>query len=202
MLGSHIACIELLIRNAVEVDTSGEKNTTPLLLSTRHGNHDLCTLLLEARADKEAVDSEGMNALIIASQGRQVLIVQSWLTIGADASRVDKKGWTPLICVSDNGNGDVVNLPLKTGADARAETVRGWTALMMSSSKGYERIVRMLLEKSQVNKAGKQEHTVLTWAAGNGHYGVVEILANKGAHLGLKDEGGSTADEMALEEGD
>ena len=39
------------------------------------------------------------------------------------------------------------------------------------------------------------------WAAGNGHVGSAQILADKGANLGLRDKGGKRADKIACEKG-
>jgi len=67
--------------------------------------------------------------------------------------------------------------------DVNAYDCMGMTALTWGSGKGYEVVVKMLLERGDVNPDQVDTfygQTPLSWAAENGHEGVVKMLLERG----------------------
>jgi len=66
--------------------------------------------------------------------------------------------------------------------DVNARGCMGMTALTWSSVKGHEEVVKLLLEREDVNpnlRDTEYGQTSLSWAAGNGHEGIVEMLLRR-----------------------
>lgn len=89
-------------RALVNVQTSGEKSQTPLMIACDHGNKDSALALLAAGADPNAVDARGRSPLHSLArafsphlQEECLALVQALLAAGADPSLLNGAGLTP-----------------------------------------------------------------------------------------------------------
>ena len=113
-------------------------------------------VLLEYKADMNARDEYGENALHNASNGpgpntgpSMSNVVRLLLKHGADVNaRTDKdKGHsTPLHIAAENGRLEVVHVLLQHGANVGAKDGSGRTALQIASDTGHDEIVKLLSE--------------------------------------------------------
>ena len=71
-------------------------NFRPLMAASFHGNKDIVNILIEHGADVNEKSSNGLTALHIAVEARQVEVVHALLSNGADASAPMTCGTTPL----------------------------------------------------------------------------------------------------------
>ena len=92
------------------------------------------------------------------------------------------------------------------GSDVNAADFLGDTALILAAERGHEEVVKMLLEREDVDPdqaGGEYGQTPFLWAAMNGHSGVVKMLLERGDvnpdHVGT--QYGRTALSFAAENG-
>lgn len=177
--------------------------------------------LLEASADVNTAQVDGMTALHWATRHDDQEVAELLLEAGADASAANRYGVTPLTIACINGSGPVVELLLDAGADPNTTLPGGETALMTASRTGRLLPVKALLVRgadphATVLGMGRQEgvganaflrrmedptifdfklkseQTALVWAASEGHAEVVAELIEFGADFRRKLESGFT----------
>ena len=109
------------------------------------GHVEVVRLLLEARADKDAIKGN-WNPLMYASHQGHTEIVRLLLEAGADKDWAgNEAGTTALIGASGTGHVEVVRLLLEAGADHNVTCKKNGTALIHAARTGHTEIVRMLL---------------------------------------------------------
>jgi uncharacterized protein len=123
-----------------------------------------------------------------------------------DASWVNFDGQTPFVRAALSGDIEVMRLLLANGADTNIKTTQGTTALMAASGinwipgqtyshseKEYIEAVKLCLDRgADVNAANSLSLTAMHGAANRGWVSIIQILADHGAKLDVKDIGGRT----------
>lgn len=120
-------------------------------------------LLLEAGADVNAIDVDGVSALMWAS--------------GSEATGNDdhKKG---LLEKALKGHVQIVNLLLKHGAKPDMRDKDNINAIMFASFNGHASVVKVLLNAgADANYVNKDNKTALMLARASGHSQVVETIS-------------------------
>lgn len=115
--------------------------------AVKEGNMVLVRRLLDLGADPNRAyrkDFEKRNALMLASAGGHLEIVDLLLAAGANVDARDKYLNTALIWASLKGHLPVVKRLLADGADVNAEGYAGKTALQHALNKGYSEIEAVL----------------------------------------------------------
>ena len=159
-------------------------------------------VLLELGANPDAVDAEGMTAIMEAARAAEGFeVAERLIAAKASLNLFSKAGFTPLSLAAGSGNGPVVALLLQHGAPADAIHTDGSSALMAAAENGSEPIVKALIKVSNVNAARHDGLTALM--AGCGQVGVplVKALLDAGAEPNAQDSRGVTACHMAAEVG-
>lgn len=123
-----------------------------------------------------------------------------------DASWVNFDGQTPFVRAALSGDIEVMRLLLASGADPNIATTQGTTALMAAaginwipgqtyshSEAEYVEAVKLCVERgADVNAANSLGLTAIHGAANRGWESVIQILADHGAKLDVKDNAGRT----------
>lgn len=123
-----------------------------------------------------------------------------------DASWVNFDGQTPFVRAALSGDIEVMRLLLESGADPNIATTQGTTALMAAaginwipgqtyshSEAEYVEAVKLCLERgADVNAFNSLGLTSIHGAANRGWESVIQILADHGAKLDVKDNAGRT----------
>jgi ankyrin repeat protein len=123
-----------------------------------------------------------------------------------DGSWANFDGQTPFIRAALSGDIEVMRLLLQHGADPNVATAQGSTALMAAaginwipaqtytrSEADYVEAVKLCLERgAPVNAANSLGLAAIHGAANRGWVSVIQILADHGAMLDVKDNGGRT----------
>ena len=160
-------------------------NRNALLFGDGGDPLDLITLLLEKGADPNLRTS--------------TTPVHGWMQI--DPSWVNFDGQTPFIRAALSGDIEVMRLLLARGADPNIVTTEGTTALMAAagmnwvpgqtytrSEANYVDAVELCLESgADVNAANSLKLTAMHAAANRGWTAIIQILADHGARLDVKD---------------
>lgn len=96
-----------------------ESNSTALMRAASRGHDKAVSILLQERADANAIDQYGRTALILAAYNGFDKVIKNILihVSSIDADIQDHMGWTALIAAAHNGNSDIVEMLLLHGAD-------------------------------------------------------------------------------------
>jgi ankyrin repeat protein len=146
-----------------------------------YGHDAVVKMLLEAKANVNALGGKYGNALTAAAAGGHEVVVKMLLGAGADANAPGGIYGSALIAAANNGHKMVVDMLLGAGADANASGPKHQSALAAAAAGGYEVVVKTLLGAgADVNAAGGIYGSALIAAANNGHEAVVDMLLGAG----------------------
>jgi ankyrin repeat protein len=162
-------------------------STDDFVKSVENGDNKAVPLFFQAGIDVNAPNSDGITALMAASQLGRVDIVNKLLDLKADPNTADKDGQTALMLASANNQLPVVQALLKHNADPNLTDHNGWTALMKAVYAGNSKCVEALADRSrqEVNRG-------LLVAALMGHQDTAKILLDYGAEVDTHADDGRT----------
>ena len=205
------------------MDSGRDHNRPPLHRAAAEGDSEALAALLEAGADADARDEDGVTPLHLAASPD---IVEALLNAGADVDARPSNGRTPLHYAMLEGNGEVLDALLEAGANADVRSRDGLTPLHVTTSSDV--VTALLGEGAAVNartrdgetplflgdhpralvKAGadvtaarKDAATGLHLAAATGLSEVVGVLLAAGADVDVRDDNGATPLHRAAAEG-
>jgi len=152
-------------------------------------NHDeagVKSLLNHRGLDVNAVDSEGMTALLWAAHWDDLETVKC--LVGAGANVRATNGYdhgTALHEAATFGDSQMVGVLLKAGADANAVRGQGDTPLMVAARAGVPEAVKLLLDHGAIVDAreGTFGETPLMMAAAGNYAAVAQLLVDHGADV-------------------
>ena len=119
---------------------------TPLLaLATTH-RIDAVQALLDAGAQVDQADDDGITSLSWAAIANRIDMARLLIERGADVNHVDQKGMTPLLYAAsiDFGDSAMIDLLLKSGARADVRTKEGQTALDLARKYKHTQLLASL----------------------------------------------------------
>ena len=152
-----------------------------LLQAAREGNALPVRRLLDAGANPNVANAEGLKPLHIAANEGHTAVVTALLEGGADVNAAEPLGWTPLYFAAHGGHAAVVSRLLDEGVDQNA----GFLAdkpLHIAAQRGGMAVVRELLDRrAHLDRPGQGGRTPLHGAAQGGHPAVVKELLERGA---------------------
>ena len=123
----------MLEMRSIDVEAKSEHGRTCLRIAAENGHLSICRLLLDKRAQVDAIDSCGMTPLLWTALRGRVEIVRLLCDHGADVEAYDDGGCRPLHLAAMNGHIAVVKeLVEERNAEINAETEGGRTALWWS----------------------------------------------------------------------
>ena len=161
--------------NPEEVVPSRNKNA--LQIAANSGHVECVALLLEAGANKDAANSDGITALHRAARMGHAQVVQLLLEAGADKNAADSDRRTGLHFAAQHGHREVVHLLLAAGAIKDGANNDRETALHLAASHGHLRVVRLLLEfRADKDVVASNGRSALHFAVQNGHLEVAQLL--------------------------
>ncbi|KAL3897005.1 MAG: hypothetical protein SGPRY_013146 [Prymnesium sp.] len=136
--------------------------TVPLFEASFRGSEALVALLIEAAADVNCGDSEGMSPLFIASQEGHVGCARQLLHAKASIELADVHGAQPLFVASQEGSHEIVALLLSEGACANAPRVADQrTPLYAACKTGCALSVSHLLQAKASTESQSEGRTPL-----------------------------------------
>ena len=184
---NQVEVLRRLIRAGADVNraTSCSKGLRPLHVAAQNGHAAVIDCLLAARAVVDSCNSDGVTALIVASQQGKLEAVRSLIRGGAGVNLtcICPKGLsaTALMLASQCNHPSVVEALLEAGADVNfARPESGVTALMLACNVGSEACVRALLAggadpRMVAHKGG----TALVFAKHQNHPAIAALLEAK-----------------------
>jgi len=196
----RIAGLSLLVFGLASPSGAAEKSTVADAAEQR--NSALVRKLLDARADVNAPQVDGMTALHWAVYHDDAATAELLVRSAANVNALNRYGVPPLSLACTNGNADLVKSLLEAGADAKAALPGGETVLMTAARVGSLESVKALLARgANPNARERSNQTALMWAASEGHAAVVQALIDGGADIRAKLGSGFTPLFFAVREG-
>ena len=199
-LGS--AWMALLLMVAASVASFG--NDVPLVEAARKGDLEAVRSLLQAHADVNAVQGDGVTALAWAVHRDDLEMAELLIGAGANVNAANDYGVMPLSLACLNRNGVLVEKLVQAGADPNAAQESGETPLMTCARTGATDAVKLLLARgaNPNAKEARQRQTALMWAADGKQPEIVRSLLEKGADAQARSKGGFTPLMFAARSGD
>ena len=180
---NDVSLIKRQLTNGADVNSKGERNTTPLMYAAAFGAVDSMRLLIDAGADVNAKNAFDATALMwgAADLAKVRLLVDK----GADVNAKSKQSRTPLIiAASHNGTEPILRLLVSKGADPKTTDGFKNTTLIAAAQANDTGSIKLLLDQGvDVNARNLGGGTALMSAAGNGNLQAVQLLLKAGAEV-------------------
>jgi len=160
----HFGCVQALIKAGINLDMRVKQTgLTALAYAAAATKTDIVKALVEAHANVNKVDNQGVPAIFHLSRNGQAESVELLIKYGADVNIASKRlGESPLSGACISGSLPTVMALLKAGANVNhQETDSGLSPLMIAAARGHDDIVIALLRYG-ADRAQKRTGTKLT----------------------------------------
>lgn len=183
-----------LIALGADVATRQKPGTeTPLMASINHTfpNPEMTQLLLDHRADVDAVDKNGYSALMLAAYKGHEGICNKLLDKNADATKTDFIGRNVLHHMDEELSPGLIRRLIKAGADMnQLESYQKKSPLMVMIQNHNVIAAHVLIESgAALNLQNTNGHTALHYALKNNHADIARKLLDKNADFTLSESG-------------
>ena len=186
--------VMMLLSNGADPRVAGSDGNTPLHHAARCAEPIVAALLIDAQADINAVNREGLTALGVACTNASWHVADFLLNRGANTEVA--RAQPPLLHAAGVDEDDVhgVKSLIKHHANVNARGAAERTPLMVAALAGHVRIAEALLAAgADPNLADHRGTTALMEAARSGAVGVVHALGKRRADPNLVDAEGRGA---------
>ncbi|KAF9905790.1 palmitoyltransferase akr1 [Lobosporangium transversale] len=155
-INNQIPVAKYLLDHGAEVDAvGGELVATPLHWCTRNGHLNMAKLLLKYGADPLAQDSQGFNALHLATHSSNAMLILYLIMAGEMPVDIpDTLGHTCLMWAAYQCDSLSVDILLKQGARVDTKDREGFTPLHWAVVKGNRDCLSKILKAGADVKAG------------------------------------------------
>jgi ankyrin repeat protein len=198
-IGGHVAVVHALLKHKADAALADyDENKTALIWAAEHGhNQTVEQICVEPDSERHinARDADGRTALIWASVGGYITVVDTLLKYKADVSLSDDKcNETALMWAAEHGYDQVVDRLCGETDRSRHINVRGWagfTAMTFAALSGNAASVGALINAgADINVVDTDRgQSPLSWAAERKHLEVVKTLIAAGADLYTQSRG-------------
>ncbi|KAF9117062.1 palmitoyltransferase akr1 [Mortierella sp. AM989] len=155
-INNQIPVAKCLLDHGADVDaTGGELVATPLHWCTRNGHLNMTKLLLKYGANPLLQDSQGFNALHLATHSSHAMLVLYLMMVkNMPVDIVDTLGHTSLMWAAYQGDSLSVDILLKYGARVDTKDREGFTPLHWAVVKGNRECLSKILKAGADVRAG------------------------------------------------
>jgi ankyrin repeat protein len=194
---------ELLAAGGNANDVDPDTGRSALHFAARENRAEVVAILLDSKADINAVDRTGKTPLTMAAENSAVDATKLLIERGADLNKRDQIGGTPITWACGLGTAPTVKLLIDSGADLSVVDINGLTPLIWAAGIGKPESVKLLLERKPdlAVQDGVTGDTALMRAVRSGKTESVKLLIDAGADVGVKNRQGFTPVQMAAMSG-
>lgn len=183
--------VEYLLNNFTEISVNQTSSDwlTPLHLAVLHGKTKIVHILIEKRANVNALNANRETPLHFAVQKGNLALVNILLENNANLNAYDMMERSPLTVAVLNHNEEIAKLLIRKGTRLNHEETHGFTVLHRAVWNNLTNTTKCLLE------AGAkviQSHYLLHIATRNNNLDILQLLHKAGAVLNIRDEQGNT----------
>ena len=144
----HLGIVQWLLSRSANLTVRDEvRGLSPLHVAASFGSVEICRILLQYKADKNAQDHDGGTPLHSASGEGHVNVARLLLEHGANVNARDNHRNTSLHLASYRGRLDVARLLVELGSKIDAEDDKGRTAFQVASEEGHHDIAKLLSDR-------------------------------------------------------
>lgn len=178
------------------------KDPAAITTAAQEGHNKIVKMLLANRADKNAQNSKGNTALLLAINNQRIDVVLTLLQKDADITLTNNNSASPLMLLAERG--EVLKAVLQTEFAEKIITTKIAAVydniLLHAAAYGSVEIVRDLLEAgADIDHENQAHDTALTLAAWHGNVEVVDALIEAGANIHHKNIKNRNSLALALE---
>lgn len=187
--------VAFLLKNGAEPEgRSVLIGAPPLLMAVTRGDARTVSVLLDHRADPDALGPDGETALaraaVLGATDAARVLIERGARVGVRFARINQ---TPLHSAATRGFVPMIQLLLENGAEVDARDSAGFTPLINAAEQGRTLAIRALVVAgANVNAANSVRHTPLWLSASRGHLDSVAYLLQHGADPALAAADGQT----------
>ncbi|KAF8774112.1 Ankyrin-1 like protein [Argiope bruennichi] len=171
---------KLVTQYGATLDALTLTKRTPLHLAAENGKLDVCSVLLEMRADANSIDNTGQTPLLLAAENDHPEVVKLFLRHKPElVSMANSNGFTCAHIAAMKGSVAVIKELMKFNRSmvTSARNLTGNTALHLAASGGHAEVVKVLIEAgSSATEENADGYTALHFAAKDGHVKVLQAL--------------------------
>jgi len=190
----HVHLADAIIKAGADVNAAHIGRRRPIGAAIVRGSTDLVKLLVDAGAEINYRQGDGMTPFIDAlSYQPNIKFLKSLLDLGADINLSSATGNTPLMIAADTGNSVIVKFLLENDAAVNLQEEEGRTALFYAAQQGHSSVVAVLLShRADVSLKNIWDQTPLIIASGNAEVKIVDMLIKHGSDVNAQDQRGVT----------
>ena len=184
--------LQAMLKGGADVNVADPRGgSTPLMHAAASGSVEAMKLLLDHKANVNAVNSGGATALMMSVT--DVEKVRLLVARGADVNVATKRGRTALLLAAmTDRSAPVVRLLLTGGANPKVVDALKVTALGAATMGGDLETIQMMIDAGlPINDADFAGFTPLISAAFGGNIAAVKLLLSKGANVNAVSGDGS-----------
>lgn len=182
----RISLVEHLINRQVPLNDRTDVGSTSLVLACELPvDTDIIQLLIQAGADTNIANAEGITPLHAACKTHKIDIIELLLAHGANINAQDSVLYTPLHYAVENDDSDIVHTLLHNGADPTIAEQMGWDALVLALHE-HGRCAELILPYiKDINATSINGWTPLMYAVRGASKDIVIKLIEIGANVNV-----------------
>ncbi|GFR60728.1 DCN1 protein 2 [Elysia marginata] len=179
--------VDFLTLHGAILNTKNIWGETPLMYAAENGHNLVVDILLKRGSHVNETDEKDETALMHAVKSLRAVPIEPPIQCIPKVNQICNNIYTCRTTKEKQGAVEVVSLLLDAGSNVRAKNYCGQTALMMAAMHGRNKLVEVILKKSEtesnfpmINMTCNHKMTALTYAAVCGHPLIVtQLLKNK-----------------------
>lgn len=142
---NEINTVKAMIKQGIDVNIRHDIiGSTALMLVAQCGYTDTVRELVCARANNNAKNSEGYNALTYAIMGKHIEIVEILINHGADVNFRDTHGYVPLMYAILYKSTEMIKILIEHGADINGQSSDGVSMFNFALESGSVDVVQLI----------------------------------------------------------
>ncbi|NXG51236.1 INVS protein, partial [Psilopogon haemacephalus] len=167
----------LTLKLDIDINMTDKYAGTALHAAALSGHVSTVELLLEHKAQVDALDVMKHTPLFRACEMGHKEVIQTLIKGGARVDLVDQDGHSPLHWAALGGNADVCQILIENKINPNVQDYAGRTPLQCAAYGGYINCMVVLLENNaDPNIQDKEGRTALHWLCNNGYLDAIKLL--------------------------
>ncbi|KAM3681093.1 inversin isoform 2-T2 [Ammospiza maritima maritima] len=167
----------LTLKLDIDINMTDKYAGTALHAAALSGHVSTVKLLLEHKAQVDALDVMKHTPLFRACEMGHKEVIQTLIKGGARVDLVDQDGHSPLHWAALGGNADVCQILIENKINPNVQDYAGRTPLQCAAYGGYINCMVVLLENNaDPNIQDKEGRTALHWLCNNGYLDAIKLL--------------------------
>ncbi|NWS68579.1 INVS protein, partial [Crotophaga sulcirostris] len=167
----------LALKLDIDINMTDKYAGTALHAAALSGHVSTVKLLLEHKAQVDALDVMKHTPLFRACEMGHKEVIQTLIKGGARVDLVDQDGHSPLHWAALGGNADVCQILIENKINPNVQDYAGRTPLQCAAYGGYINCMVVLLENNaDPNIQDKEGRTALHWLCNNGYLDAIKLL--------------------------